>query len=546
MNDTVTGISRRNVLRGFFVAGALVCIPACTSSKPTSSKSNAADKPGTDADIPSLTWALTNPVAGLDIATTFNQNATLVQYIGFEGLLTVDDRSKLQPLLAESWTRPDNKTLVFQIRQGVTFWDGTPMTTDDVLSSLVRLQDPKQSQVATYFGAVQSIKKTGANEITVALSKPDPMFANIVPLLMITPKALNDQLGSKLGVATSKVSTMGTGPYVITKFNPATGLSAERNDRYWGTKPHVKNLEFKTIENPQTLLLAIQSGEIDGVMGFSIAQSKSWDSLSDVTVQYSRGLGVDCISFGMDVAPFDDVHARRAFAHAADTVGYVKAFVGGHGEAAESLVSPAEWTPLASDAEIKTIYDSLEKYEFSLDAARNELAQSSHPNGFSVSIDYPSNNPLIGKVMVSLAQSLKQIGITLTPNAIDFNKYATDIYANKAIPLKYIGYTADVLDPANLLTVAFPSAAAVPNSFNLAHYKSPQMDQLLDAQAASIDTAERVKILAQIIQLAATDLPYLPLYFTDNGMAINKHYVYDGFNSIWVEPSWPKRIEARA
>src|SRR5262245_57830068 len=160
-------LDRRQLLRGIGLGGAALAVPgllaACGSSggsggSPGGSTSSA---PGnvSNADIPSLQWALnTSTIVGLDIATAFEANSQIVAVSGLEGLLGVSDQLTLVPLLATSWKydRPNLK-YVFQLRQGVKFWDGTPMTADDVAFSLSRHIDPKvSSQIAGYFANVAS------------------------------------------------------------------------------------------------------------------------------------------------------------------------------------------------------------------------------------------------------------------------------------------------------------------------------------------------------------------------------------------------------
>ncbi len=132
-----------NCCAGLAVGGAALAIPgvlaACGGSSgsggsPGAAASSAGAKPSSK-DIPSLQWALsTSTIVGLDIATAFEANAQTVAINGMEGLLAVSDQLTLIPLLATSWKYDEpNLQYVFQIRPGVKFWDGTPMTTDDVV-----------------------------------------------------------------------------------------------------------------------------------------------------------------------------------------------------------------------------------------------------------------------------------------------------------------------------------------------------------------------------------------------------------------------------
>src|ERR1700757_2850488 len=133
--DPAAHLDRRQLLRGLGLGGAVLAAPAplaacggANSSGASRTRSSAPAK--STKQIASLTWALpTSTIVGLDIASAFDSNSQQVQILGLEGLLAVSDKLTLTPLLATSWTyTPSALKYVFQIRSGVKFWDGTPMT----------------------------------------------------------------------------------------------------------------------------------------------------------------------------------------------------------------------------------------------------------------------------------------------------------------------------------------------------------------------------------------------------------------------------------
>jgi peptide/nickel transport system substrate-binding protein len=148
-------LDRRQLLRGLGLGGAALAVPGLLAACGSSGGSGGSGSPGgstssapgnvSDADIPSLQWALnTSTIVGLDIATAFESNSQCVAVCGMEGLLAVSDQLTLVPRLATSWKYDEpNLKYVLQIRDGVKFWDGTPMTIDDVVFSLTRHIDPR-------------------------------------------------------------------------------------------------------------------------------------------------------------------------------------------------------------------------------------------------------------------------------------------------------------------------------------------------------------------------------------------------------------------
>ncbi len=185
---------RRQPLKGLGIGAAALTVPgllaACGGSSPSASGGGGGKVSA--KSIASLNWALpTSTIVGLDIATAFEGNTQCVQVLGLEGLLTVSDTLGLQPPLATGWKYQESSlTYVFQIREGVKFWDGSPMTPDDVAFSLGRHIDPKVgSQIGAYFANVDAFTVTGKNEVTAHLKKPDPLVANALPFAPILSKA---------------------------------------------------------------------------------------------------------------------------------------------------------------------------------------------------------------------------------------------------------------------------------------------------------------------------------------------------------------------
>jgi peptide/nickel transport system substrate-binding protein len=552
-------LDRRQLLRGLGLGGAALAVPgllaACgssggsggSSSSPGGSTSSA---PGntSDADIPSLQWALnTSTIVGLDIATAFESNSQCVAVCGMEGLLGVSDKLTLVPLLATSWKydRPNLK-YVFQLRQGVKFWDGTPMTADDVAFSLSRHIDPKvSSQIAGYFANVASFEKTGASEITAKLKHPDPLVANALVFAPILSEAFVKKIGKALGSPGSGLRIMGTGPYKITSFPSSTAATVERFDGYWGAKPRVQSCTFSCISDIQTLQLAIQSGQAAGTLTVPVQDAANYQKMSGVQTYSASGMEICALTFDVSTPPFDDLHVRKAIAYACDREGYVRAFLGGNGTPAACVVPPEQWGSVLPQPQVASMYAKLPSYPFSIENAKKELAQSSHPNGFTTNkILVPNNQPAVLKALESLSTSVKQLGITMPISQVPSNDWLANIYAHKDLGIVCLLFLPDYADPADYMNLIYPSANAVKNNFNLANYKNPKVDKLIqDANSAS-SNAERAQDLSQVLTISQQDLPYYGLFWQNDVMAIQNKYVYKGFTGLYFNQNWLSRIYA--
>ena len=550
-------LDRRQLLRSLGLGGAALAVPgllaACGSSGGSGGSSGSpggstSSAPGntSDADIPSLQWALnTSTIVGLDIATAFEANSQIVAVSGLEGLLGVSDKLTLVPLLATSWKydRPNLK-YVFQLRQGVKFWDGTPMTADDVAFSLSRHIDPKvSSQIAGYFANVASFEKTGASEITAKLKHPDPLVANALVFAPILSEAFVKKIGKALGSPGSGLRIMGTGPYKITSFPSSTAATVERFDGYWGAKPRVQSCTFSCISNTQTLQLAVQSGQTGGTFTVPVQDAADYRKMSGVQTYSASGMGICSLTFDVSTPPFDDLHVRKAIAYACDREGYVRAFLGGNGTPADCVVPPEQWGSVLPQSEVASLYKKLPSYPFSIENAKKELAQSAHPNGFTTNkILVPNNQPAVLKALESLSTTVKQIGITMPISQVPTNDWLANIYAHKDLGIVCLLFLPDYADPADYMNLIYPSANAVKNNFNLANFKDPQVDKLIqDANAAASDS-ERAQDLSQVLTISQQQLPYFGLFWQNDVMAIQNKYVYKGFTGLYYNQNWLSRI----
>ena len=546
-------LDRRQLLRGIGLGSAALAFPgvlaACGGSSGSGSpgaSSSSAPAKLSNADIPSLTWALsTSTIVGLDIATAFEANAQMVQINGLEGLLAVSDQLTLQPLLATSWNY-DEAALkyVFQIRPGVKFWDGTPMTIDDVVFSLTRHIDPKvSSQIAGYFANVASFDKSGASELTIKLKRPDPLVANALVFAPILSQAFVKKIGSGLGSPGSGLRIMGTGPYQITSFPSSTSATVDRFDGYWGAKPRVKTCAFSCISDTQTLQLAIQSAQNGGTFGVPVQDSAAYQKMSGVRTYSAPGMYICALSFDTSSPPFNDLHVRKAIAYASDRAGYVRAFLDGNGTPADCVVPPQQWGSVLPQSQVAKLYSQLPSYPFSLANAKKELAQSAHPHGFTTNnVLVPNNSPAVVKAMESLSTSVKQLGINMPIQQVPTNDWLANLYAHKNLGLVCLLFVPDYADPADYMNLIYPSANAVKNNFNLANFKDPQVDKLIQQANSAASNAQRAQDLTQVLTISQQQLPYYGLFWQNDVMAIQNSYIYQGFTGLYYNQGWLSRI----
>jgi peptide/nickel transport system substrate-binding protein len=327
----------------------------------------------------------------------------------------------------------------------------------------------------------------------------------------------------------------------VTSFRAAEGIRLERNEGYWGRKPSIMAVECPFMPEATSRQLAARSGEIDGTFDIPPEQAVQWQQIGQMDVNFAPGMIVTFLSFDLSQEPWNDIHVRRAFAHALDRPGLVKALLRGYGQAANSVVPPAQWSGLLSPAATRRLYSQLKTYPFSLEKAKQELAQSSVPDGFSASVIFPATNQTLGKALLTLAQNLKRLNIELEVKETPSDVWLAKVYSHKDLGLIAVNFLPDYPDPTNYLLAAYPSDQAKPNGFNCANFRNARVDRLLRDQTRA-EPARRARMLAEVLKISQVELPYLPIYWVDTAMAVNRKFKYRGFTSVYYYQQWIRNL----
>jgi peptide/nickel transport system substrate-binding protein len=494
------------------------------------------------AEIPQLTWALPEAIRGLDYTHSADGGTATVVSLGMEPLVRYDQLGRLTPDLAKSFSTPNPTTYVYNLRSGVKFWDGHPLTTDDVIYSLQQSASKAAgSQIAAFFSDVKSITATGPSQVTIKLTKPNPFFRYSIAVTYIGEKEYWSNHLKDLGTSTGL--NMGTGPYQFTSFTSGQSVTLTANPNYWGPKPEVQKVVINFITDPATLLLAVRSGQADGTFNIPQQQIGQYRQLSNSKVNLAPELRTAYLSLDTESPPFNDIHVRRAIAYALDKSGLVKAVLAGYGQTAPAMPPPQQWGDLLSQSKVNAFYATLPKYSFSIAKAKAELAQSAYPKGFTATVPFPDSEPQLGKLVLSLAQNLKQIGVTLKVKQLTSSAWFNILYSHpKPMGMQVISWVPDYPDPADAAALIYNSAFATKNAFNTANYKNPKMDALLAKQQGSVSNAVRAKAIEGVLRLGAQDLPYIPVWYDEIGMALNSKYKISNFGPWYLYSPWAANI----
>ncbi len=489
--------------------------------------------------------ALPNPIVAADPAFSYGFVTNPVVTNMAEGLLKFGPGEQVEPNLASSVDHPDALTYIYHLRTDVTFWDGTPMTADDVVFSMQRYMDPKTaSYVAWMYGSVKSIEKVDASTVKVTLSKPDALWQYVPATTAgdVIEKAYfeahKDNFGKPGG------GLMATGPFELAKWSQGQEIVLKRNPHYWDASsggPYLDEIDYKIIPESTTSVVGLKTGEVGAMFNVPVNLISVIQKMSNVQLQLASSYFVDAIAFNTQHKPFDDVKVRQALYYAFNEAQFIKSVIKDAGDAAKATpVPPALW--VFEKAAWSAAWDKIPDYSYDLAKAKALLAQSSVPNGFTATMETDSNNVRLNSAL-TLQAGAKAIGITLNINKVPGKQLETDFFNGKR-PYDIIidAWSTDFPDPAGNLQPVFASQYAGDGGSNIANYKNPTLDKLLSEQNALSDPAARTALMIQAQDVITHDVPWINTDYPKVIFVMGKKYAGYQIQPLWYWDAWAKDV----
>jgi peptide/nickel transport system substrate-binding protein len=438
-------------------------------------------------------------------------------------------------------TQPNPVTYVYHLRHGVTFWDGHPMTSADVVNSL-NYQRAPGSQTVTYYTNVKTITAEGPYTATVTLKKPNAGWPYTVAYEgVIFEKSF--QQAHKTTMGNPGVLIEGTGPWKVDSFDPTSGIELSANPHWWGGKVPIQHITFKIFATETSEALAMRAGNIN-VAFPSAGRSFATTSGAKLISWPNNELGF----FGMNtkLAPWSDVHVRRAVAYALNRTDIIAAN-GGPGAAIPdySLIPAFELRTLGSQSQVSALLNSLPQYTFNLAKAKQEMAQSAYPHGFTATID-TSNYGSFENIDQVIAAELQKVGINLKIRTISTAQWVTELYGAKSFGPMLTTMHESSPDASGFPAYMLGSENVPAGGLNFANYTPAPVDSLLNASVATSNPTQRLSIYGQVLQHLAADVPYVPLYQNNAYLALSGHFTLPALGVDSFEIPWALNVKPAA
>ena len=447
-----------------------------------------------------LVIARTADSQSMNATTVFDNESIWVFEQIYQPLYTVSSNGKgVVPWLATGYKISPNKlTYTFTLRKGVEFSNGKPMTSADVVFSLDKTRAASQGwgYIDT---AIKSVTAPSPSTVVINLKYPwAPLLADLSLFANgIVPKNYGGESESQF-----YQHPVGTGPFMWDKWVKGQYLKLVRNPHYWEPgKPYLNSVTWTDVPDDNTRELQLKGGQAQ------IDEFPAWSTVS--TLQSASGVKMDLFNstrtdyliFNEKRKPFQDVHVRRAISLAVNRKALVQAVLFGHGKPANSLFPP----------QVPYYQKATAGLQYNLAEAKQEMAKSSVPHGFSTTLLIPSGEIDYQTVAQIVQSELKPLGIKINIQQLDPNTSNSDFQSlNYDMYLAY--WTMDIPDPDELATFAVDPNAGSKSFFTA--YNNPTVVKDTHQAEQTLATSARQQLYNYVQSQSAADAFMAFLYYS--------------------------------
>ena len=385
----------------------------------------------------------------------------------FEGLTRFGPDGAIEPALAESWEiAPDGLSWVFNLHEGVSFHDGTPMTAEDVVFSFDRaMAAGSLNAQRQLFDGINEVTAIDDTTVEIGLDAPKgSLLFNLAwgDAVIVSPASAD----------TNTTNPVGTGPFKFSNWVQGDRIEFVRNEDYWGTPAKLDRVAFRFISDPTAAFAAMMAGDVDVFPNFPAPENLaqfSADPRFQVLIGSTEGETILAINNARP--PFDDVRVREALAHAIDRRAIIDGAMFGYGTPIGSHFAPHN--PAYEDLTGRSGYDP---------ARAKALLGEAGVAGLTPTLVLPPP-PYARRGGEIVASQLRAVGIEPRMVNVEWAQWLEQVFKNKDFDLTIVSHT----EPMDIGIYARPD-----------YYfgsDDPVMRALIAGVDATADVAEQKAIL---------------------------------------------------
>ena len=407
-------------------------------------------------------------------------------------------------------TSDDKLTYTMHLRDDVKWSDGERFTADDVVFTFEAMEDEKNagwaySQLVYPEGTVKIEK---IDDYTVALTMPfvNSAAVEMFSQIFIMPKHVYENVEN---FENNDVNTrpVGTGPYVMAEYSPGSYVKFTKNENYFLGAPSIDNIVYRIIENENTAMTAIQSGEVNALIGTPSQVAQMNLEAANLTVYpYQEGR----VAYMMiNASRIKDENLRKAVLYALDKKAIADAAL------LDAQYYDLPWSFMPPNSQYFT--ENVEKYEQNLDKSKEFLAASGVTNP-ELTLAYNASDSLQSTGAIMIQEQLQKAGFKINLTGVDSTALSQQMKkADNPYDMYFGGYIMGI-DPDTFSSL-FETGAA----YNYMHYDYPEMNDLFAQGRKETDVAKRKEIYTKLQQKIQDTACFYPLYSNKRLLVVSKN-----------------------
>lgn len=434
-----------------------------------------------------------------------------VQRFIFNRLIARDQDGRFVLELARSWERPTPLIHRFELRRGVRFHDGAPLTSSDVKYTFDSIRDPAlASPKAAGLRELARVETPAPHSVIFHLKEPSASFAEslMVGILPESARRAGKRFARK---------PIGTGPFEFVEFAPDDRITLKAFGDHFGGKPAFARLIFRILPEETIRVLELESGGIDFLQNsFSPDLLPRLASNERLRVRRRLGTNFSYIGFNLNDPILSQLKVRRAIAHAIDRRPIVRFILKGLAKEADSLLPPDHWAH----------QKGLPRYAHRPALARKLLDEAGFPDPdgsgtrprFTL-IYKTSQNELRRRIAAVLAHQLALVGIEMKIRSYEWGTFFGDVRSGN---FQLYGLTWVGISDPDIYRHIFHSRFAPPTGLNRGGYRNARVDALLEAARATARTDARARLYGEAQRILGDELPYINLWHGVNAAVFDR------------------------
>ena len=461
----------------------------------------------------------------LTAVTGDSASATAAGYV-FNGLVRYDKNLTLEGELAESWeVSPDGKKIVFHLRKGVSWHDGAPFTSEDVLFTYRRMIDPNTpTPYAEDFKQVTRASNPDPYTFVVEYEKPfAPALASWG--MHVLPKHLLEKYPDISRSPLNK-KPVGTGAFRFVEWKTGERTVFEANPDYFEGRPYLSRVITRVIPDPATMFLELKSGGID-MMGLTPIQYTRQTNTEEFRTSFHKyrylSFGYTYLGFRLAHPLFSDRKVRQAIAFAVNKQEIIDGVLFGLGHAATGPYKPGTW---AYNPDVK-------KYPYDPGRAKALLAEAGWTDAdgdgvlekggrrFAFTVLTNAGNESRAKTAAIIQQNLAAVGIRMEIRTLEWSAFINEFVDKRKFDAVILGWSISQ-DPDQY--DIWSSKKTGPKEFNFVGFANTEVDRLLDEGRRTFDIEKRKRAYFRIQEILADEQPYVFLYYPDALPVVHKRF----------------------